>query len=87
MKKSGIAGTLLAAILLIIALSANARDGVTENTDQYVLRNSTHHPVATRAQRTERNSQRLTAPGTLDIVFVISNALIGFLLLRKANNN
>ena len=87
MKKSGVAGALFAYILLIIALSANARDGVTDNPDQYEVQNSTHHPVTTRAQRTDRNSQRITAPGTLDIVFVVSNALLGFLLLSKANKH
>jgi hypothetical protein len=85
MKKSGVTGALFASILLIIALSANAREEVTDNPDQYVLQNSNHHHLTTPAQPTDRNSHRVTAPGILDIVFVLSNALLGFLLLRKAN--
>jgi hypothetical protein len=87
MKKSSVVGALFASIIVIIALSANARGGVTDNPDHYRPQNSTHHPVMTQAQRTDRNSQRVTAPGTLDIVFVVSNALLGFLLLRKVNNS
>ena len=87
MKKSGVAGVLLIYILLIIALSANAREVITGNPDQHVLQNSKHHPVTTRSQHTDRNGQRVTVPGALDIVFVVSNALLGFLLLRKVNNS
>jgi len=87
MKKSGVTGVLLASILVIIALSANAREGITDNPDQYMLQSSTHHPVTTREQRTDRNSPGVTAPGTLDLVFVVSNALLGFLLLRKVHNS
>lgn len=87
MKKSGITGTLLASILVIIALSANAREGITDNPDQYMLQSSTHHSVTTRMQRTDHDSQGVSAPGTLDLVFVVSNALLGFLLLRKVNNS
>ncbi|MGB7933289.1 MAG: hypothetical protein WCH04_13875 [Gammaproteobacteria bacterium] len=87
MKKSGIVGALFASILVIIALSANALEGITDNSDQYVLQNSKHYPITTQAQRTDGNSRRVTAPGILDIVFVVSNALLGFLLLRKVNNS
>jgi hypothetical protein len=72
---------------VIIVLSANVHEGITDNPDQYMVQSSTQHPVTTRAQRTDRNSQRVTAPGTLDLVFVVSNALLGFLLLRKVNNS
>jgi len=58
-----------------------------DNPDQYMLQNSKHHPAITRAQRTDRNSKRVTAPGTLDIVFVVTNGLLGFLLLRKVHNS
>ena len=50
-----------------------------------MLQNSTHHPVTTLAQHTDGNTRKVTLPGTLDIVFVISNALLGFLLLRRLN--
>ena len=72
---------------MIIALSANAREGVTDNPEQYMLQSSAHHSVTTRVQRTDHNSPEVTAPGTLDLVFVASNALPGFLLLRKVNNS
>jgi hypothetical protein len=84
-KKSGVAAVLFTGVLLIIALSANAREGFTGNPDQRVLQDSKHHPVTTRVQRTDRNSRKVAVPGTLDIVFVISNALLGFLLLRRLN--
>jgi hypothetical protein len=87
MKKSGAACTFLACVLSVIALTANARDVVTDNPDQLVPQNSDHAQVTSRALRTDRNSQRVTVPGTLDIVFVVSNALLGFLLLRKLNNS
>jgi hypothetical protein len=87
MKKSGIVGALFASILVIIALSANALEGLTDHSDQYALQDSKHYPITTQVQRTDGNSQRVTAPGILDIVFVVSNALLGFLLLRKVNNS
>ncbi|MGB7934276.1 MAG: hypothetical protein WCH04_19045 [Gammaproteobacteria bacterium] len=86
-KKSSLRGALLAAILAIIASSVNAREVITNNTDPYVLQNSTHHPFTTQAHGTDRSSQRVTAPGTLDIVFVLGTGLLGFLLLRKVNNS
>ncbi len=86
-KKSSLRGALLAAILAIIASSVTAREDITNTTDQYALQNSKHHPFTTQAHRTDRNSQRVTAPGTLDIVFVIGTGLLGFLLLRKVNNS
>jgi len=87
MKKLKLMRALFASVFMIIGLSANALEGITDNSDQYVLQNSKHHPVTTQAQRTDSNSQRVTAPATLDIVFVVSNALLGFLLLRKVNNS
>jgi hypothetical protein len=87
MKKPGITGALLASILVIIALSANAREGITDNPDQYMLQGSTHHSVTTGVQRTDHDSPGVSAPGTLDLVFLVSNALLGFLLLRKVNNS
>lgn len=87
MKKSGIVRALFASIFVIIALSANALEGYGDNSDQYVLQNSKQYPITTQAQRTDGNSQKVTASGTLDIVFIVSNALLGFLLLRKVNKS
>ena len=86
MKRSSVTGALVASILVVISLSANAREGITDNPDQYVRQNSKHHPLTIQAQGIDRNSQRVNAPGTLDTILVISNALLGFLLLRKVNN-
>ena len=54
MKKSRLMGILFAGILVTIALSVNAWEGIGRD--------------------------------TLNLVLVVSNALLGFLLLRKVNN-
>ena len=87
MKRSSVTGALLASFLMVISLSANAREGITDNPDQYVLQNSKQHPLTVQAQGIDRNSRRVNAPGALDIVLVLSSALLGFLLLRKVNNS
>jgi hypothetical protein len=87
MKRSTITGALYASILVVFSLSANAREGITDNPDQYVLQNSNNHTLTNQAQGIDRSRQRVNAPGTLDVVLVISNALLGFLLLRKVNNS
>jgi hypothetical protein len=85
MKKSGLRGTVLASLLAIITLSANAGEGITGTPDQYGLHNSEHQTVMTQARHGDRNSQRATAPDTLDIVFVVSNALLGAQQLTQAS--
>jgi|GEM_PF-2367411 len=87
MKKSGFMGTLFAGILVIIAVSVNAREGIENGTDRHLLQHNENYQVTTQATHVDRNSHGSPEQGALDLVFVVSSALLGFLLLRKVNNS
>jgi hypothetical protein len=87
MKKSGLVGTLFACVLVIITLSVNAQESIQYVTDHYILGNDGNHQVATQVNHADANRDNSLGRGPLDIVFVVSNALLGFLLLRRVNNS
>jgi hypothetical protein len=87
MKISSLRGSLFACILVIITISADAMEGIVDNNDDYLLQNNQNHQVTTQANPADRDSHKVPARSPLDIVFIVSNALLGFLLLRRANNS
>jgi hypothetical protein len=87
MKKLGLRGLLFASALLIITITVNAHEGIQYVTDHYIRGNNGNHQVTTQVNHADGSSRRSHAHGGLDIVFVVSNALLGFLLLRRVNNS
>jgi hypothetical protein len=51
------------------------------------LQRDENHQVMTQAPHDDRNSHGSPERDVLDLVFVASSALLGFLLLRKVNNS
>lgn len=86
MKNPGLMGALFAGILMTSALSVSAREGIENGTDNYVLQPTENHQVTSQAPHADRNSHGSPERDVLDLVFVASSALLGFLLLRKVNN-
>jgi len=86
MKNTGLTGTLIAGILVTIALSVNAREGIDNGTGHYLLQHVEHHQITSQAPHDDRNSHGSPERDALDLVFAASSALLGFLLLRKVNN-
>jgi hypothetical protein len=87
MKKSGLVGVLFASVLLIIAITVNAQDGIQYVTDHYMRGTNVNHQVTNQVNDADGSSRRSHAHNGLDIVFVVSNGLLGFLLLRRVNNS
>jgi hypothetical protein len=86
MKASNVMGTLLAGSLVMATISANAMEGVVYDAEHYKPANNTSGQVTTGVDHADRNSDKIPAKGPLDIVFVVSNGLLGFFLLRKVNS-
>ena len=87
MKKSGLLGVLFASLLLIITITVNAHEGIQYVTDHYIHGNIGNHQFTTQVSHADGSIRRSHGHGGLNIVFVVSNALLGFLLLRRANNS
>ena len=87
MKRTIVWGILFSCMLGVAALSMGAFEGSAYTSAAYLAENNPtqqapmdiDHPTAHSAQSTKRSP--------LDIVFVVGNALLGFLLLRKVNRS
>jgi hypothetical protein len=85
MKRTRLVGTLFAGILVTVTASVDATEYVAYNMDHQIVRNS--HSQNTAAETHRRAAGRASGGGLLDIVFVVSNGLLGFVLLRRANHS
>jgi hypothetical protein len=85
MKISNAWGVFFACILVLTTLSVEAVESVAYLNDNLSLPRSETHQVTTNAKSASGKSRHSPAGGSLDVVFILSNALIGFLLLRRVN--
>jgi hypothetical protein len=87
MKIPSRVGTFFACLLVIVTITAEATQDIAFASDNYVLQGRTTHQVTNEVTRANSKNHRSSAGGLLDIVFVVNNAVVGFLLLRRVNNS
>jgi hypothetical protein len=86
MGKSTTSAALLTIILVFGSLSVEAKETIASLTDNPSLTiGRTQHLTADRFDASG-NHHASSANGPLDVVFLLSSGLVGYLLLRRANN-
>ena len=84
MERSRFSGTLFTFFLVTVTASVDA-SYIAYNMDHQVSRNSHSHPVTSETHPGAGHANR-SGGGLLELAFVVSNGVLGYVLLRRANH-
>jgi hypothetical protein len=84
MKKSCLLGVFYACVIAFVSTSANAAEGVAQNTSKYGAEDIPVHSIVTGVYQANRHRNDTLSSSLLDTAFIISCGVVGIFLLRKA---
>ena len=85
MKESCLLAVFYVCVIIFVSASANAAEGVVQNTSKYSAEDMPIHSVVTGVHQANRHRNDTLSSSLLDTVFIICCGAIGIFLLRKAN--